>query len=299
MGSSPELAAGQLLSLAPPSIEVASVARDLLTLRPTLQRKLSKWTMDNLEKSNVKINHKASASSFVISKLSKLEPDQSQDESTGYYANYVTGEVFAVQYPTLRVAKIMENYADTDSPSPLFMKVRDFVVRNSLNSRFQIFEVGPSEIIIQGGISETMEENFWSIHSSSKWTLQASSTSGYSLGGEISVRVHYFENCNFHYKIGPVKINTKHGISDIEMVFDRISAKHQRLKLRISNQCVFNDAEFENAGNGGSAQSSGKCSAVMGIQPTSIVKKLRRQLPVHKAKFDWNIARINLMSTLS
>jgi hypothetical protein len=298
--SSSDLAIGQLLSLAPPTKELQAVSKDLLSMRPGSLRKVSKWSMDYLEKNNLKISYKPSASDFVVSKLSKLEPEQSPDDTTGYYANYTTGEVFSVKFPSLRVNKVMDDYSDSSSSGPLFLKVRDYILRNNLPDKYQLFEISPSELCILSGISELMEENFWSIHSSAKWTLERGAGGCFSLSGEVSVYAHYYENCNFHYKVGPVKIKQKDGISDLESVFDRIGAKKNKINLRISNQLFLTEAELDNGGTtAGSAHSSGRCSAVMGIQPTSVMKRLRRQLPIHKAKFDWNVARMNLMSNLS
>jgi hypothetical protein len=296
-----DLGAGQLLSMSLPGMEAVLVARELGSLLPSSSKKLAKWTGDFLERHNVKISFKPSNSEFLISKLSKLEPDSPNSNETcslGYFANFVTGEVFSVDFATMRVDKVMDNYADEAPPSSLFLKTKDFILRNQLSSEYQVFENGDSEVLVIGGITELNQTNFWSIHNSSRWTVRKDSSSGtYKVSGEVSVSVHYFENCNFHYQVGPIQIRAKSGLVDIESVFRRINVKINRTKLRISNQVVMAEAEFDN-GTTASAHSSGRISAVMGIQPTSIVKRLRRQLPVHKAKFDWNVARMHLIGNL-
>lgn len=295
-----DLAMGQLLSLSAPGTEVVLVAKDLETLRPS-GNKLARWTGDFLEKHNIKISFKPSNSDFLISKQSKLEPDGPQaDPSTtlGYFANFVTGEVFSVDFSSMRIEKVLDNYSDDVPPSPLFTKIRDYILRNHLVSDYQIFDSGNGEVSLVGGVTELNQANYWSIHNSSKWTVRRDpAQSTYKLSGEVNVSVHYFESCNFHYRIGPIAIRTKSGLADMESVFRRIQIKQNRIKLRISNQLFITDADFDNA-NGSSAHSSGRCSAVMGIQPTSLVKRLRRQLPVHKARFDWNVARMHLMGNL-
>jgi hypothetical protein len=295
-----DLAMGQLLSLSSPGTEVVLVAKDLDTIRPG-GKKLAKWTGDFLEKHNVKILFKPSNSDFLISKQSKLEPDGAQtvsSTSVGYFANFLTGEVFSVDFSSMRIEKVLDNYSDDVPPSPLFTKVRDYILRNHLVAAYQVFDSGNGEVLLVGGVTELSQANYWSIHNSSRWTVRRDPAQGtYKLSGEVNVSVHYFESCNFHYRIGPVTIQTKSGLADIESVFRRIQIKQNRLKLRISNQLFITDADFDN-GNGSSAHSSGRCSAVMGIQPTSLIKRLRRQLPVHKAKFDWNVARMHLMGNL-
>lgn len=289
-----DLSIGQLISLSPPGREVAEIAKNLDQLGGS--KKIDRFSVDFLEKTNSKINHKPSSSSFLISSLTRINEGASPD-GRRYYLNAVTGEVFSAVFSTstgLVVDKVDDR--DVSSSAPLFSKIRHYIITQDLMRNFEVaLTQDPSQIVLVHGVSQWMEYNFWSIHASCEWVVKEEN-GGYLVSGSASVAAHYYENCNFHIKFGPISFREKR-VHSVTEIFKRITAKIFKLKLKINNRLVMMDADFENH-EASSASNSGRFSSVHGIQPVSALKKLRRQLPVHKAKFDWNIARVQLVQSI-
>ena len=299
---SSDLYIGQLLSLAPPGKEMVDVVNNLAALKES--KKYPKLICDFFEKNNIKI--KARGSEFVVSRLNCLELEEGGgNPELSYYSNLVTGEVFSMDYKNgLRVEKVLDNFENPSTGSSLFDKTKATIVANGATDSFQLFEsANPDEVVIMNGLSEFMDCNFWSIHNTCQWTVRREGSSRYTVSGDVSAYVHYYENCNFHLNVGKVKIR-KSTVDSIEAIFAKITINVLKLKIGLNSKFTLLDGEFEKPNVGGdssmstSAGSSTRFSAVMGIQPVSVLKKLRRQLPVHKVKFDWNIARVQLMSGL-
>ena len=290
---SSDLLIGQLLSLAPRGKEAIEVVKELENLKEN--PKYPRFLCDFFERNNIKIKHKGSE--FLISRFNCLELENGETRpNVSYYSNPVSGEVFSVDYNNLdlEIEKVFEGF-ESETSSTTFQEVRKFIIDKDLKSSFQVFETeNPNTVIVFSGLDEYMESNFWSIHNSCIWKLTRSENA-YILSGEMSLYTHYYETCNFHFHIPSLKVKKSHHDS-LEKVFQKIRKHISRTKIEIGNKLTILDADFDRSGEATSGnssnQSTARFSTVTGIQPVSILKKLRRQLPVHKVKFDWNIKRV-------
>lgn len=299
---SKDLCLGQLLSLAPPGRELAEVVKDLSVIKDS--HRYPKFMCDFFERNNVKF--KCQGSEFLISRFNTLELEEngehSQQPHVSYYSNQLSGEVFSVDFrsPSLNAERVLESL-ETEETSPFFQKVKSHIIQQSQTSSFQLFETEDTHtVILVSGLCEFMDSNFWSIHNACVWKV-VHADGQYTISGQVSMYVHYYENCNFHLKIKDLRIKKSH-VASLTEVFKSISKTVAKLKLKLNSKFVLVDSEFEKPGDttgSTSAASSARFSVVMGIQPVSILKKLRRQLPVHKVKFDWNIKRVQLMQQQS
>jgi hypothetical protein len=291
---STDLLLGQLVSLAPRGKESVEVVKELANLRE--HPKYPKILCDFLERNNVKIKHRGSE--FLISRFNCLELENGEARPyVSFYSNPMSGEVFAVDYGDidLDIEKVFDGF-ESETISPLFRQVKKHILENNLKSSFQVFETeNPNTVILVSGLDEYMDSNFWSIHNSCVWKLTLGANN-FTLSGDVSLYTHYYENSNFHCHIPSLKVKKSHHDS-LEKIFRKIRKHIGKIKLELSNKFAIMDAEFERAPGGetsgiSSNQSTARFSTVTGIQPVSILKKLRRQLPVHKVKFDWNIKRV-------
>lgn len=306
---------GQLLALAPPGKEICEILDNFKKLLGSSFVNFEKLSTDFAEKNHVRIKFKQGASSCIVSRFNRLELDddhENQDAnlaSCRFYSNLITGEVFSVDFATgMSIDKVMDLPDAERDPNPLRDKVKAHIIGNQLLGEFSLVETDdPNQVILLNGITESFESNFWSIHTACRWRLGRNpDNSSFSVSGEISTYVHYFEHCNFHFCLKKLKVHIKDPLDSLESVFAKIRHKIHKIKLKLNSKFVLLDAEFDRYGPGSSdgskttsAASSSKYSSVSGIQPVSILKKLRRQLPIHKGKFDWNLARVQLLNNLS
>ena len=299
-----ELVVGQLLSLAPVGKELIEVARNVAELRPSPQ--IPRLIREFLESGNVRI--KAKGIDFLISKFNLLEvegagPDQAQ---LAYYSNPLTGEVFQVDFSGggLAVEKLAERFEFTRSSEFNYFASLKAQIERSKIDWAHLFEAEGGKCLILTGLSEYMETNCWSIHCSCVWSVEPDGSEGadtVSIIGTASLSGQYFENANFHFALKDHRLKPMKCVP-IDSVFEKIGKAIFKLRNRLNNKFLFNEVDLgdqwatsSTAGSGGSSRSS----AVLGpVHTSSLVRKLRRALPVHKAKFDWNLARIQLMQNL-
>lgn len=298
MSLSPDLIIGQLLSMAPPTGELAYVLSDLEVLLGEsdveCSEKRRKQMKEIFEKYYVSIKFDENTN-FRVSKFNQLEVDEDEGgaklSGTGYYSSS-SGEIFCVHFgKDFYIEKLsLDDGSGEISTSPGLISNFKNTPGSSI---FTVFETDkPNTILLVNGLTEHTETNFWSIHSHCVWTLSQSDSS-FTLSGEINASVHYFESCNFRLNIPKWKIQKISSLTSLPEVIELIEKKIHKFKNKIHNKLFLPDPETEGEATPGAMMDLGAPAQV------TVLKKLRRQLPVTRTKFDWNLARVQFQQQVA
>jgi len=330
----PDFMVSQLMILASGmGKEVSTIATDVFHLLPDgSSDKLIRLLRENLEKNYFPITGN---NGFRISKFNQLELEEEASTTTdsssvgqGYYANPLTGEVVLVDFRPLvtthgglGIQKVNELF-DLAAQNKIISDIKAYFAcagSADMETFSSIFETdNDNTCVIVTGISEHMEVNYWSVQCACVWTVERVNDSGdptYTLTGEISGYVHYYESCNFHYSFPKIKVKRISNIASIEKIFLKIKSKILKVKSKLHGK-IFLPADMEDVqvgggqtaclstGAAGPAPSSGavrpspSATPAFAPQPVTVLKKLRRPLPIHKTKFYWNLHKVMLLQNL-
>jgi hypothetical protein len=291
---------GQIYHSATPGQELMDIARDILSIVPGHQS--SRIIKDICERNGARM--KIGCQTFLLSRYNQMATESDGDDtceiSLQYYLNPLTYGVLAVDYSRMsgEVVQTDFNFDSEFNSNNLFRLIKEFIISNNL-SNYQIFhnyssptQPVASSCVLVGGITESSEVNFWSIHTNCVWLVKMGEDGVIEItGGEINSKIHFYENCNFFLKLNKIKIQKIDKINSIENLFAQIFKILNSIKIKLNSKFVLNSSHDDSS----SLIAEGSPSGI----PVSVLRKLRRALPVHKQKFDWNIHRLNFNKNLN
>jgi capping protein alpha len=224
---------------------------------------------------NLRILREGDHPPVILSKLGEV------GGATNKYLEPKSNQVFTVNHSKFTLnGEPMPADGVMDADAEGSRKAVQGAVEEYVNDRFvegtaaSAVYAAPQQLSIVISGEKLNLRNFWSGQFLSTWTVQLAPT-GPTVSGEIKIRAHYFEE-------GNVQLNTKKVIAPVTLTCDEAGLAEAIKNLIFTEEKVIQEGLEEMYAN----------------MTEETFKAMRRVMPVHRNKVNWNINEVKLNANL-